>query len=117
MTSSYKIWADCMCLCVCLCACTDRLVFDGGAGHTEVQLAVLLDAGVNQSLHWALVLEEQEGVAYRVQAELFGLLGTRRTGKEPITVTDLHFLILRSQQEGISFGKQTRNKETVHTWS
>lgn len=55
-----------MCVYVCCvraCTPTDRLVFDGGAGHTEVQLAVLLDAGVDQSLHRALVLEQQEGVA------------------------------------------------------
>lgn len=49
--------------CISLCVLTDWLVFDGGAGHAEVQLAVLLDAGVNQGLHGALVLEQQEGVA------------------------------------------------------
>lgn len=54
------MWAD---GCVCACVLTDRLVFDGGAGHTEVQLAVLFDAGIDQSLHWALILEQQEGVA------------------------------------------------------
>lgn len=36
---------------VCVCVPTDRLVFDGGAGHAEVQLAILLDAGIDQSLH------------------------------------------------------------------
>lgn len=49
--------------CVRACAPTDWLVFDGGAGHTEVQLAILLDAGIDQGLHRALVLEQQEGVA------------------------------------------------------
>lgn len=34
-----------------VCVPTDRLVFDGGAGHTEVQLAVLFNAGIDQSLH------------------------------------------------------------------
>lgn len=46
-----------------MCVFTDRLVFDGRTGHTEVKLAILLDAGIDQSLHRALVLEEQEGVA------------------------------------------------------
>lgn len=41
---------------------TDRLVFDGGTGDAQVQLAILFDAGVDQSLHRALILEEQEGV-------------------------------------------------------
>lgn len=49
---------------MCMWVSTDRLVFDGGAGHTEVQLAVLLDAGIDQSLHGALILEQQEGIAY-----------------------------------------------------
>lgn len=51
-------------MCAFVCVPTDRLVFDGGAGHTEVQLAVLFDAGIDQSLHRALILEQQEGVAY-----------------------------------------------------
>ena len=42
-----------------------RLVFDGGTGHAEVQLAVLLDAGVNQGLDGGLLLEQQEGVAWQ----------------------------------------------------
>ena len=41
------------------------LVLDGGAGHAEVQLAVLLDAGVDQRLDGGLLLEQQEGVAWR----------------------------------------------------
>lgn len=56
----------CACVCTCVCTCvraaTDRLVFDGGAGHAEVQLAVLFDAGIDQSLHGAFILEQQEGV-------------------------------------------------------
>ena len=42
-----------------------RFVFDGGTGHTQVQLAVLLDAGVDQGLDRSLFLEEQEGIAWR----------------------------------------------------
>lgn len=44
------------------CVSTDRLVFDGGAGHTQVKLAIFFDAGINQSLHRALVLKQQEGI-------------------------------------------------------
>lgn len=40
-------------------------VFDGGTGHTQVELAVLLHAGVDQGLDRGLLLEEQEGVAWR----------------------------------------------------
>lgn len=43
---------------------THRLVFDGGAGDTEVQLAILLNAGINQSLHRALVLKQQESISW-----------------------------------------------------
>ena len=46
-----------------------RFVFDGGAGHTQVELAVLLDAGVDQGLDRSLLLEEQEGVAWREEHE------------------------------------------------
>ena len=42
-----------------------RFVFDGGTGHTQVELPVLFDAGVDQSLDRSLFLEEQEGVAWR----------------------------------------------------
>lgn len=35
-----------------------RFVFDGGTGHAKVELAVLLDAGVNQGLNRGLLLEE-----------------------------------------------------------
>lgn len=38
-------------------------VFDGGTGYTQVELAILLDAGIDQSLNRGLFLEEQEGVA------------------------------------------------------
>lgn len=51
------------------CVPTNRLVFNGGAGHAEVQLAVLFDAGINQSLHGALVLEQQKGIACRKREE------------------------------------------------
>ena len=43
---------------------TDRLIFDGGAGHTQIELPVLLDAGLDQGLDGALVLEQQEGITY-----------------------------------------------------
>lgn len=36
---------------VFVCVLTDRLVFDGGTGYAEIQLAVLFDAGIDQSLH------------------------------------------------------------------
>lgn len=42
---------------------THRLVFDGGAGDAQVKLAILLDAGIDQSLNGGLFLEEKEGVA------------------------------------------------------
>lgn len=41
---------------------TYRLVFYGGAGHTEVQFAILLNAGIDQGLNRALVLKQQECV-------------------------------------------------------
>lgn len=53
---------------------TDRLVFDGGAGHAEVKLAVLLDAGIDQSLHWALILKQQEGIAYTETEQSYSCL-------------------------------------------
>lgn len=42
-----------------------RLVFDGGAGDTQVELPILLHAGLNQSLHWTLLLEQQECVTWK----------------------------------------------------
>lgn len=42
---------------------THRLVFDGGAGDAQVQLPVLLDAGVDEGLDRALVLEQQERIS------------------------------------------------------
>lgn len=42
-----------------------RFVFDGGTGYTKVELAILLNAGVNQGLNRSLFLEEQEGVAWK----------------------------------------------------
>ena len=47
-----------------ICVHTDRLIFDGGAGHTQIELPVLLDAGLDQGLDGALVLEQQEGITY-----------------------------------------------------
>lgn len=42
-----------------------RFVFDGGTGYTQVELAILLDAGVDQGLNRSLFLEEQESVAWK----------------------------------------------------
>ena len=54
-------------LSVCCCRCcrcwTHRFVLDGGAGDTQVELPILLHAGFNQSLHRALLLEQQERVS------------------------------------------------------
>lgn len=72
--------SECACECERACAPADRLVFDGGAGHAEVQLAVLFDAGIDQSLHGALVLEQQEGVSCRDTAALLMLLRTSQEG-------------------------------------
>lgn len=52
---------------------THWFVFDGGTGYTQVELAILLDAGINQSLNRGLFLEEQEGVACEEET---GLLDT-----------------------------------------
>lgn len=71
---------ECACECERACAATDRLVFDGGAGHAEVQLAVLFDAGIDQSLHGALVLEQQEGVSCRNTAPLLMRLRASEEG-------------------------------------
>lgn len=56
----------------CICVLTDRLVFNGGAGHAEIQFAVLLYAGVDQSLHGAFILEQQEGVACIKHSRVIG---------------------------------------------
>lgn len=53
-----------------------RFVFDGGTGYTQVELPVLLDAGVDQGLNGSLLLEEQEGVACK--EEQTGVLGKKR---------------------------------------
>lgn len=42
---------------------TYRLVFNGGAGDAKVQLPILLDAGVDEGLDGALILEQQKGVS------------------------------------------------------
>lgn len=42
---------------------TYRFILDGWAGHTQVQFPILLQAGIYQSLHWALLLEQQESIA------------------------------------------------------
>lgn len=44
-------------------------VFDCGTGYTQVELAILLDAGVNQGLDRGLFLEQQEGVAWKRGAD------------------------------------------------
>lgn len=42
-----------------------RLVLDGGAGYTQIKLAVLLQAGVNKSLYGSLLLKEQECITLK----------------------------------------------------
>lgn len=70
----------CVCVCACICAPTDWLVFDGGAGHAKVELAVLLNAGIDQSLHGALILEQQEGVSCTKTASLLMLVCASEVG-------------------------------------
>lgn len=41
---------------------TNRLVFDCGARDAEVEFVVLIDAGIDQRLHRALLLKQQERV-------------------------------------------------------
>ena len=48
---------------------TYRFVFDGGTGYTQVELAILLDAGVDQGLNRGFFLEQQEGVAWKWRAD------------------------------------------------
>lgn len=55
---------------------TYRFVFDGGTGYTQVEFAILLDAGVDQGLNRSLFLEQQEGVAWR--EEQTGTLGEKK---------------------------------------
>lgn len=43
---------------------THWFVFDGGAGYTQVQLSILLNAGIDQGLDWSLFLEQQEGITW-----------------------------------------------------
>lgn len=54
---------------------THRLVFDGGAGDAQVQLAVLLDAGVDEGLDGALVLEQQERISCKRAATRYRRAG------------------------------------------
>lgn len=90
-----------------VCVPTDRLVFDGGAGHTEVQLAVLFNAGIDQSLHWALILEQQEGVAYTEYSRVIHAAGEamyrqrvtlefRAVITATVSVITTHFLLIPS---------------------
>ncbi len=38
-------------MCVCVCMWTHGLVFDGGAGHTQVEFPVLLQTSFDQCLN------------------------------------------------------------------
>lgn len=40
-----------------------RFILDGGAWHAQVQFPVFFQAGIYQSLYWALLLEQQKGIA------------------------------------------------------
>lgn len=42
---------------------THWFVLDSWAGHTQVELSVFLDAGVNEGLHRGLFLEQQKSIA------------------------------------------------------
>lgn len=52
-----------------------RFVFDGRTGYTQVELAILLNAGIDQGLNRSLFLEEQEGIAWKKKSKL--ILGTK----------------------------------------
>lgn len=81
---------------------TDRLVFDGGAGHAEVQLAVLFDAGIDQSLHGALILEQQEGVSWRKHSAIIYAAVRSRGG------VTLEFSATNTQTAGLIAGREGR---------
>lgn len=57
-------------ICTSFSFAAHRFVFDGGTGDTQVELAILLDAGVDQSLNRGLFLEEQEGVAWKEDRQI-----------------------------------------------
>lgn len=44
---------------------THRLVFDSGTGDTQVKFTILLNAGINQRLDRALILEQQECISWK----------------------------------------------------
>lgn len=48
---------------------THGLVFDGGAGDAQVQLSILLNAGVNEGLDRAFVLKQQECISWKGLAQ------------------------------------------------
>lgn len=62
-----------------------RLVLDGRRGHAQVELVIVHDARLDQLLHRALVLEQEEGVALRGEVRLaLGLVGpVHDEGAEP----------------------------------
>lgn len=64
-----------------LCGCsfnakTHRFVFDSGAGDTQVKLAILLNAGINQGLNRALILKQQECISWKYWA--FGTMSAHQ---------------------------------------
>lgn len=71
---------------------THRFVFDGGTGHTQVELAVLLDAGVNQGLDRGLFLEQQKGVAWG-KKEQTHILRKKNPNKNYTSVFNSHNLV------------------------
>lgn len=92
---------ECVGVGVGVCAPIDRLVFDGGAGHAEVQLAVLFNAGIDQSLHGALILEQQEGVSCRKHSAVIYAAVRKRGG------VTLEFSATNTQTAGLIGGRES----------
>lgn len=88
-------------MCVCVHAPTDRLVFDGGAGHAKVQLAVLFDASIDQSLHGALILEQQEGVSCRKHSAVIYAAVRKRGG------VTMEFSATNTQPAALTAGRES----------
>lgn len=96
----------------CICVLTDRLVFNGGAGYAEIQFTVLLYAGVDQSLHGAFILEQQEGVACIKHSRV---IGAAQTTKKLTVFLEFNVLITVIMIPYFCFvaGKNTRNTSNM----
>lgn len=42
-----------------------RFVFNGGAGHAQVKLAIFFNASINQSLDRTLILKQKECITFK----------------------------------------------------